>query len=103
MIDWLATLISPRLGAGTGTIFSKLLSRKPLLSSTAKANTATQGVSERIADLEEREDQRESRMALIERDLRRMRGELRALRVLVDVLLVLGLGAGAVIVWWRYG
>lgn len=103
MIDWLATLISPILGAGTGTIFSKILSRKPRLSSREKTSPSTRNVSEQVEDLESWRGQAESRLTAVERDLRRLRADVRAVRVLVDVFLVLGIVAAVLVFWWRQG
>ncbi|MBK7208006.1 MAG: hypothetical protein IPH91_06980 [Elusimicrobia bacterium] len=99
MLDWLAVILSPIVGAGSGSLFSRLLSGKGRPPAREKPPRASSGVGERVDDLEEWRERAETLLGAHEREFRRLSGEIRSTRVLLDVFLVLLLVACATGFW----
>lgn len=99
MLDWLAVILSPIVGAGSGSLFTRLFTGKPRPSTREKPARAASGVGERVDDLEEWRDRAETVLGSHERELRRLSGDIRSTRVLLDVFLILLLVACATGFW----
>lgn len=99
MLDWLAVILSPIVGAGSGSLFSRLLSGKSRPPVREKPARASSGVGERVDELEEWRERAETLLGAHERELRRVSGEIRSTRVLLGVFLVLLLVACATGFW----
>lgn len=99
MLDWLAVILSPIVGAGSGSLFTRWLSGKIRPPAREKPARASSGVGERVDELEEWRDRAETVLGAHEREIRRLSGEIRSTRVLLDVFLVLLLAACAAVYW----
>lgn len=99
MLDWLAVILSPIVGAGSGSLFTRWLTGKTRPATREKPVRASSGVGERVDDLEEWRDRAETVLGAHERELRRLSGEIRSTRLLLDVFLILLLAACAAGYW----
>lgn len=98
MLEWLSIFVSPIVGAGAGSIFKKWLHKTPEKSRPPLTGTLG-SLSRDVSDLKEwQEDAREILISQ-ERRLRKLQGEIRTTRVILDVFLVLLL---MVVLAWYY-
>jgi hypothetical protein len=99
MLDWLAVILSPIVGAGSGSLFNRLFTGKGRPPTREKPTRVSAGVGERVDDLEEWRDRAETVLGAHEREMRRLSGEIRSTRILLDVFLILLLVACAAGFW----
>jgi hypothetical protein len=88
VIEWITAIISPIVGAGAGSVFSKFFNKK---SRPGKEKTASTPASlgRQLEELEEWRDDAQELMLSQEREIRKLRSDVGALRLLVDVFLIL--------------
>ncbi|MBL0058548.1 MAG: hypothetical protein IPP35_05480 [Elusimicrobia bacterium] len=88
MIEWITAIISPIVGAGAGSVFSKFFNKKtrPVKEKPAATPAA---LGRQLDELEEWRDNAQELMLAHEREIRKLRSDVGALRLLVDVFLIL--------------
>jgi len=90
MIDWLVGLISPLIGAGASPLFWRVFGDKKKAAREPKARGLA-AINEQLTEMEEWQEDADRALQGHQRDLRRLGRELRAMRLLllVTVLLLL--------------
>ncbi len=88
VIEWITAIISPIVGAGAGSVFSKFFNKKPRPGKEKTASTPA-SLGRQLEELEEWRDDAQELMLSQEREIRKLRSDVGALRLLVDVFLIL--------------
>ena len=90
MFEWLVPVVTSIVGAGAGTMFNKILNRPPRLNSIKEPPPESlSGVIRAVSDVREWQAKAEEMFRIQEREIRRVKRDFRAFRLIVDVFLVL--------------
>ena len=95
MIEWLATLLPPIVGAGAAPMFAKLFGRKSRMLKPKEPPPGSLGdVNKRLDEIDDWQENVEDLIARHEKEILRLRKSLRWNRLLfvLDVILVVLLG-----------
>jgi hypothetical protein len=89
MFEWLTAVISPIIGAGAGSVFSQLFSKKPRAYSPKEPPPGSMAaVNRQLAELQEWQEGVETLLKVQERQIRRLKQEIRFTRFLFYAVLL---------------
>ena len=100
MFEWATPIIASVIGAGAGSMFNRVFSKPPKVRRLLLPEES-QDLNKALRNLREWEEQVDDAIEAQQRQITRLRREIRATRFLLDVFLVLLLAACLVYYWFK--